>query len=105
MDQMDIKLDDLEDKPKKIGTLEGNPVFQIQTKGGFNVIAAQKGAQFKIIGAASHQAIARHIAQKKEPTLVYESLQKSEAYPLYAFKDLIASYEDLTDQLNTAFNK
>lgn len=69
----------LKDKPRKIGDLKGDPVFQVETKGGLFLIMAKSTGRAKTLGAGPHPYTARHIAERDFPELNITELAKSEA--------------------------
>lgn len=83
---------------KKIGTVDSDPVWEVALKGGLHLcIRAHKSGRSETLGAGSHRAVARHIAQKKEPKLVITELNKAEYVPLDVIAPLLPKYEALTD--------
>lgn len=72
----------LKDKPRKVGDLKGEPVFQVETKGGLFLIMSKStsaGSRPKTLGVGPHPATARHIAEKDFPEVNFTELAKSEA--------------------------
>ena len=94
---MQISREHLAGKPQKIGTLDGDPVYEIVTTGGLNLVSVTRHGKVEMLGVGPHKAIARFLAQKKEPDLVYTSLTKADYVPVEEFPELIAKYEQLTD--------
>jgi hypothetical protein len=76
---MNITPNQLKAKPKKIGELDGAPVMQAETKGGLFLIMTKAGGQPKTLGAGSHPAVARHIAERDFPELKLTELMKNES--------------------------
>jgi hypothetical protein len=68
----------LKDKPRKIGDLKGEPVFQVETKGGLFLIMAKSTGRPRTLGVGPHPATARHIAEKDFPEVNFTELAKSE---------------------------
>ncbi len=62
----------------RTGSLDGNPVFHLVTKGGFNVVAAVRKGKVEYLGYGPHRGVARHIAKKRCPQLQWNDLEKSE---------------------------
>jgi hypothetical protein len=89
---------------KKIGHLGTRAVFAISVIGGLHLVAAEKAGsgQLEILGAGSHAAVARHIAERQHESVVFDSLEKSEYCSLEHFIDLIPAYEEVTAQLRKA---
>lgn len=96
---MDIEPKHLDGKPKKIGQLNGKPVFHMRTKGGLHMVATYGSGGLNIIGSAPHRAIATHIAQKKEPDVEWSELSKGEYVDPSTFEHLVPEYEALTDTM------
>ena len=64
---------------KNIGSLGKAAVIEIGTIGGLKVVGVQeKTGKIKTLGAGSHRAVARYLAQKAEPTIQISALEKSE---------------------------
>lgn len=80
MVELDTK--QLKDKPKKIGELKGDPVFQVETKGGLFLVMAKSAGKPRTLGVGPHPATARHIAEKDNPDLKLTELAKSEVLDL-----------------------
>jgi hypothetical protein len=78
---------------RKIGHSRGRPVFGVSCIGGLHVVANHNG---DIMGAGSHDGLARHIAGEKDPDIQWDDLRKSEATD---FGYLLDEYRELTDQL------
>ena len=85
---------------KRIGTSAGKAVFGVGVIGGLHLVALHKdGSDFKILGAGSHRAVARYIAQRNSPDIRYDELIKS-GEPQYAdFVDILPKYEELTRRI------
>mgnify|MGYP000904811848 CR=1 FL=1 len=81
---------------KKVGKLNGRPVFEIATKGGFHMIVAPKGTGYETLGTGPHRAVARHIAEKTEKEILWTELSKSDWVDPADFADLIPKYEEVT---------
>lgn len=72
----------LKDKPRRIGDLKGDPVFQVETKGGLFLIMAKSMSGVsrpRTLGVGPHPATARHIAEKDFPDVTFTELAKSES--------------------------
>lgn len=97
---MDIKRNTLKGSPKRIGRLNGMPVFSMTTKGGLNLIILTKSnGGSRILGAAPHIAVARFIAEQKEPELVIDELSKSENVELASYKHILPHWVGFTNKL------
>lgn len=105
---MDIDPSEVVDK-RIVGKLKDAQVIEVALKGGLHLLFAVKPgskASPKHLGAGSHPAIARHIAQKSEgEDLVFNDLAKSEPIPFEAYERFLPQYEALTIELNNKFNK
>ncbi len=95
---MQITMKEVEGKPRKLGTLKGRPVMHVRTKGGLHIIAAPKGGSFETLGMAHHVAVAKHMAQRYEPDVVWTELSKSEHWDIRSYESLIPEAEQLTAQ-------
>lgn len=93
---MNITEEQLAEKPKAIGTLNGHKIFHVSTKGGFHMVVQPNGTGFDTLGVGPHPAIARHIAQKHQPEIAWTELSKAQYMdPASA---LVAKYEAVTAQ-------
>lgn len=102
---MKISRNQLKVDPKKIGKTKNGDVFQVTTKGGFNVIMVKGENDTRVLGAAPHIAIAKHIAKQNSvgDDLVYFELSKAdEQIDLYAH--LIPAFQQLTRKLAEELN-
>lgn len=93
---MNITEEQLAEKPKAVGTLKGQKIFHVSTKGGFHMVVKPDGAGFETLGVGPHPAIARHIAQKHQPEIAWTELSKAQYVdPSSA---VVAKYEAITAQ-------
>jgi hypothetical protein len=90
----------LKGKPEKIGTVDGEPMFFVETTGGLNIIATQKNGNFTLLSMAPHSAICKHSVSKNCKNVVFNELCKSESIDIEQFKDMIAKYEEITNKIN-----
>lgn len=99
---MDIALNQLKGKPKKVGELNGSPVMQAETKGGLFLLMA-KNAQGKplTLGAGSHPAVAAHIAERDFPKVKLTELSKSELLEPQVLRAEVARYLPLTRRMQS----
>jgi hypothetical protein len=96
---MQIKAEHVESK-KRIGKLKGKPVIEIKTTGGFHmVVTSNESGGFETLGTGPHKAVARHIAQKREPEIEWVELSKSDHVDPAHFQHLLPEYETLTNRL------
>ena len=80
MDEIKLEPKQLEGKPRRVGRVGNDPVFEAATRGGLHMLVKlDRGARkTKLLGAGPHPAVARHIARKSTKGLVLDALQKSE---------------------------
>ena len=97
---LNIQPQEIIGRPKEIGHLDGNPVFQISLKGGLYIIATPNKSGVKILGTGPHRVVAKHVAKKLNPHLVITELMKSEEIEIIYFDRLIPFYSDLTNPPN-----
>lgn len=97
---MKISRNQLKSDPKKIGKTKHGDVFQVITKGGFNVIMLKGEGETRVLGAAPHIAIAKHIAKVNSSgdDLVYFELSKADEQ-IEVYQHLIPVFEQLTRRL------
>lgn len=86
---------------KNIGHLGKSSVIEIGTIGGLKVVGVQeKTGKIRTLGAGSHRAVARFLAQKVEPQIQISALEKSEDAHYADFKDLLPFWQEVVDRLN-----
>jgi hypothetical protein len=95
----DLKPEDIESK-KQIGTLDGSPVIEVVTTGGFHMVVVAKSGSIKTLGTGPHKVVARFIAEKRNPSIKLTELSKADWVPYETFQHLLPSYEALVDRLN-----
>ena len=99
---MNIEKKHLAGPPKKIGHLDGAPVFHVATLGGLHIVSVNRHGKSEVLGVGSHPGIAKHLSAKKEKSLVFTELNKSDNLAVLDFPDLLEKYEQLTDQMRLA---
>lgn len=88
---------------KKIGDSNSGPVLEVATKGGWHMVVVGKGKTFETIGVGPHRGVARFIAQKKEPSMVLDALEKSDI-SLEIPPMMLEKYELVTEKINHYLN-
>lgn len=96
---MQIDTKQIDEKPKKVGNLRGKPVFHLRTKGGLHILVMQKNGTYETLGTGPHRAVARHIANKYEPDIVWSELSKSDHVDPEAYALILPKYEEVTEAL------
>ena len=96
---MNIDSKQIDEKPKKVGNLHGKPVFHLRTKGGLHILVMQKASGYETLGTGPHRAVARHIASKYEPDIVWSELSKSDHVDPEAYAMILPKYEEITEAL------
>jgi hypothetical protein len=88
---------------RRIGTLDGQPVVEVETTGGLFMVVCQKSGALEICGSGPHRAVARFIAQKRNKDLKIMELSKSQVGQLdqASIDSCLPKYEAMTDLLNT----
>ncbi len=76
-----ISPDDVRER-KQVGSLNGDSVFHLQTKGGYNIFAAVGKSGPTILGVGAHPAVAKFMAQKAHPNMLLTQLSKSAFHQL-----------------------
>ncbi len=103
---MNINITQFQIKPKRVGKLGEEDVFEAVTKGGLVVLATGNGTKLsKVLGVGPHTAIARLVAQKKEPELQITKLTKSQEGDLVHAAQIAPEYAQLTDRMNAIIKK
>jgi len=97
---MELTPQQLDGRPKKVGTLRGKAVMEARTKGGLNLIMTpnEKNSKWENLGCGPHRAIARHIAEKREKEIIWSDLAKSDWIDPSHFEWLLPRYEALTER-------
>lgn len=98
---MDLTPKQIEQKPKKVGVLEGKPVYHLKTKGGLHLLVIQKASGYETLGTGPHRAVARHIAMTHEPGIVWTELSKSDHVDPEAYELILPKYVAITDALRS----
>lgn len=95
---MDLKKEHISYK-KVVGKLDGQSVFEIATTGGLHLIVSHKNNKPETVSVGPHAAVARYIAEKRNPEIQWTELSKADHIEPVFFQHLIPQYEELTDQL------
>jgi hypothetical protein len=92
---------------KQVGTLKGKPVFMLETRGGLSLMVTSDGAggNAKVLSTGPVRAVARYIAEKREPDMVLNELSKSDYVEPYLYLSVVPEYEALTDKLQKSWGK
>jgi hypothetical protein len=97
---MNIEEKQIKDK-KKVGSLNGVPVFMITTKGGLNLIASAQNGSIKYLGVGPHPCVAKFITEKTEPEVLWEiSKSEDDAIDAKVFAPILPDYIQLTNRFN-----
>ena len=101
MEAMQIPENQIKHK-KNVGTLKGNPVFEVYLVGGLHLLAVvdAKLRKTDIIATGKHRALSRHIAKMKAPDIIFTELNKGEEIPVEHFSWCLEKYIELTEKLN-----
>lgn len=99
---MNITPNQLKNKGKKVGFLNGQPVMEFETKGGLFLLMTKMEGKPKTLGAGGHPATAAHIAERDFPNLELTELSKSEALDPYVLRVETDKYTPLTRRLQYA---
>lgn len=82
---------------KQVGkTEEGDPIWEIATKGGLHLVMKPKGQKFETLGTGPHRAIARHLAEKR-CKITWTELNKSDHLDYHVMEPLLPKYAALTE--------
>jgi hypothetical protein len=81
-----------------VGYLQGNPVYHVSTIGGYNMILVLKDGRLEPLGVGPHPGVARGIARKREPSIQFHQLQKSDEN-VDSNGRVFQRYEAVTDHL------
>jgi len=87
---------------KKVGKSEKKgELFHVKLRGGLHAITDKVG---RILGAASHRAVARFQAQREDPDICWE-LSKSSHYDYSDFEHLIPDADELLRRIQALQNQ
>jgi hypothetical protein len=99
-----IPQNQIKDK-KRVGTLDGTPVVQMETVGGLYLWAVSKGQKTEILSCAPHPGVCKYLAQKKNPRLIVKELCKAEILEEASILSVLPRYEFITQRLNDLIKK
>ena len=88
---------------KKIGDASTGPVVEFATKGGWHYVAVGNGSKLEQVAVGPHRGVARFIARKKDPTIVWNILEKTEELLIHPM--LIEKYERVSDLICASFER
>ena len=86
----------LDGKPRKVGTLNSNPVFHVKTKGGWQIISDHAG---KILGVGPHRGVAMNIAEKNAKGLEWNLLAKGDWVDPSHYQWLLPRWIEITNAI------
>jgi len=86
---------------KQIGALNGAPVFELMTSGGYHIVVAIKKDKIDQLGVGPRRAVARFLARKANPELVINALAKSEQLDIADFEHVLPYWEEFLVQLRS----
>jgi hypothetical protein len=84
---------------KKIGELEGDPVIEVRTIGGYNMVLRLKKSSAPLLAVGSHRALARYIAKQRNPGINFTNLEKGDFIDEACFLWLVPKYDALTQEM------
>lgn len=87
---------------KKVGTLGKDAVIELATKGGLHLIVTVHNGKVETLGTGPHRAVARHIAKKRESSIQWSDLSKSDYVDEVHFASCLPKYEAITDAFRKA---
>jgi hypothetical protein len=82
---------------KKVGTLEGSPVYEVGLIGGLHLI--MKVGDSAPLGSGPHPAVARTLAKRRHPDIQWQDLSKSGWVDPLLYENLLPEYDAFTDRL------
>lgn len=89
---------------RRIGHVGDEDVYHVATTGGLHLMISvnrtKKGA-YRTLGAGPHVGIAQFLAEKTEPRMVVDSLEKSESLPA----TVMAAHLPLARRITEAFRR
>jgi hypothetical protein len=90
---------------RTVGTYKGKPVIELVTKGGLHMMVGQKDGKHEAFAAGPHSAVAKHIASKREPDIVFTELSKADYMEPYLYMAIVPEYERLTDLIKDTWER
>lgn len=85
----------------KVGTCNKAEIWAVGTVGGLHLVEMRSpDGKKEVIGAGSHRAVARHLAKRKCPDLVWSILEKSSEPQLQDFEDVLPFWQQVVDKVN-----
>lgn len=83
---------------EQVGTLDGDPVLAVSYIGGLHVVAAVRKNRTDTIAIGPHRAIAKFLAKKAKPSIVWTGLSKSDDYPYAAYAHLVPKWDAISTE-------
>lgn len=96
---MVIEPNQIRGKPRKVGKVGANPVWELESKGGLSMICVDRDGKLETIGSGPLSAVARHIAENREKEIAWTEIRKADYVAPEHFVHLLPEYEELTDRL------
>lgn len=94
---MQISANQLDGRPRQVGTYESRPVMLVRTKGGFHMLVSPRpGKPPETLGTGPHQAVACAIAMKNFKNIEWTSLTKGDWIDPIFYEFLMPRYEEIT---------
>jgi hypothetical protein len=86
---------------ERVGTCGKATLEASYTAGGLHLIEMRSpDGRKEVIGAGSHRAVARHLAKRKHPDLVWTVLEKSADPQLSDFEDVLGFWQEVVNRVN-----
>lgn len=98
MDLAELRPEEIKSR-EIVGWLNGSPCYAIETTGGFTMILCLRNGRLEPLAYSPHDRITAAIVKKREPTMKWVQLNKSEAEVDSA---LVRRYEQLTMHLRAS---
>jgi hypothetical protein len=98
---MNIPADQISYK-KQIGKIGSSAVWELGLRGGLHVVLKSTNGKAETLGAGPHRAVARFLAQQREPTLVITELSKADEVGYEHFRHLLPRAIQDTEALRAA---
>jgi hypothetical protein len=87
---------------RKVGKSKDKDLWHVKTTGGLHMITDWLG---KVVGSGPHRAVARNIAQRFEPDIVWTELSKSDHYDISDFEHLLPQWIEQTNRMREMQNQ
>jgi hypothetical protein len=89
---------------EKVGKIGDSSIMAIGLMGGLHLVVKidEKTKKYETLGTGPHRAVARFLAEKREPKIVWTALSKADHVPEEMFQFCLPKYVKLTERFRKA---